>query len=376
MFGGNLLYEVLKRIGMVNAIKISFLGDICLNDEYQTLRCQNINPFSDLLPTLDQSDFVVGNLECTVFGDKGENHLKKPRVKTNSETLDFLKHLTIDLVSLSNNHIYDNLYGGLKKTLACLESNDIQYFGVIDKRLNKDYTQKIIEIEGIKFGFLGYVDLDTNPNLPENSEIDLPFFEIEKCKNDIQQMRSFVDHLIVLPHWGGHVERGEFPELRQQADAFKLIDAGADLIIGTHSHVVQPFEIYKGKYVFYSLGDFCFSNILFNNKIINVSTKKRKLGIIPIVSFYKDSYSVDIQTFEKNKLFLTLTRDFRKLEKLNFKFRFLSNFKFLWKLYYFRLKRIDPICDFISNPTMTLKQKLSSISFGKLVRFFRYNHYK
>ena len=108
---------------------ILFLGDICLNNKYIYLSENNIDPFLEIKDVLSQSDYLVGNLECTVKGDQGENLLKFPRVSTTLTALNYLKKIGVNLVSLANNHSYDNLKDGFVKTTAFLNNNEIDYVG-------------------------------------------------------------------------------------------------------------------------------------------------------------------------------------------------------------------------------------------------------
>ena len=108
---------------------ITFLGDISLNDKYNYLYKNGEKPFESLKDILFGSDFVVGNLECLAKGDKGENLLKRPRLKTNLETLNYLKDLNLGLALLAHNHTYDNLEDGFLKTINFLKGNSIAYIG-------------------------------------------------------------------------------------------------------------------------------------------------------------------------------------------------------------------------------------------------------
>jgi hypothetical protein len=90
-------------------ITISFIGDIGLNDGYIELKSQHIEPFNEMEPLFSNIDLLVGNLECITKGNKGENYLKRPRLSTTIETLQFLKSINLGLVSLANNHVYDHL---------------------------------------------------------------------------------------------------------------------------------------------------------------------------------------------------------------------------------------------------------------------------
>ncbi len=122
-------------------ISISFLGDISLNGEYISLNEKGMNPFSDLESSLGSSDYVIGNLECMVKSEVGENLLKRPRISTTEETLTFLKNIHLSIACLAQNHIYDHLEDGYLRTTTFLDREGILRIGA---GLTLDEVQKPI----------------------------------------------------------------------------------------------------------------------------------------------------------------------------------------------------------------------------------------
>lgn len=339
-------------------MQIDFLGDISLNDDYIKLYKEGINPFKEIEPTLAKADFVVGNLECMAKGDKGENELKKPRLATTVETLNYLNNIRLKVACLAQNHVYDHLEDGFSKTVDFLKANEIFFLGA---GFSPDEAAKpiILKQDEISIGLLNYVTSDTNPNLPEDASVFLNMFDLEKCKNDIMRLRTKVNHVVLLLHWGGRVEGGLYPDWEQPIIARNLIDAGADLIIGHHSHTIQPFEVYKKKYIFYSLGNFCFTDVVSDGKISYKNAYCEKTSIIPVV------------LIENNQLRITIWRTLRDREgniKIiqngfflqNLFFKILFSLKMFWHCYYWWHKHISPIYKFIIEPT-TLSNKVTRI---------------
>jgi poly-gamma-glutamate capsule biosynthesis protein CapA/YwtB (metallophosphatase superfamily) len=322
-------------------VTLAFIGDIGLNDAYIDLHQRNMHPFTALNPYLSGIDLLVGNLECVAKGDQGENQLKRPRIGTTVETLQLLKDINLGLVSLATNHVYDQLEDGFQKTLDFLQNEDISFLGAGMKR--EDALQPFIfEKNGLTFCFLNYVTLDTNPSLPENAKVHLNEFQLEKCLNDLRKFKS-CNFKIVLMHWGGRFEGGLFPDFDQKGLARMLIDNGADLIIGHHSHTLQPFEKYKGKYIFYSLGNFCFSDINFEGKIRNMSSIRERESVLVRADFHKDNYSVKLIPFRNENLILQISAWPRiKLGIRNLFFQ-LIQFKPLWNVYKVYFKKIRPL---------------------------------
>lgn len=340
-----------------NHIKISFLGDISLNDNYIQYYKEGINPFVNIKPVLGASNYVIGNLECMAKGEKGENEFKKPRLTTTTETLNYLNNINLSIACLAQNHIYDHLEDGFLKTTEFLKKNNIQQLGA---GFTHDEAIKpiILEHENIKIALLNYITEDTNPNLPKNAGIKLNMFEIEKCKQDIFKLKANVNHVVLSLHWGGRVEGGLFPDWDQPKIARQLIDAGADLIIGHHSHTIQPFEIYKEKYIFYSLGNFCFSDYWTEGKLVPMP-KRRMISTIIKATFNEYDYKIQTDYFlNKKETFCKLKNYNKRIKIRNLIFRLFLRNKPGWKVYYFHKQLVLPIILFFGRKDISLKTKI------------------
>jgi poly-gamma-glutamate capsule biosynthesis protein CapA/YwtB (metallophosphatase superfamily) len=322
-------------------VTISFIGDIGLNDDYVTLKSNHIDPFSSLAPYFADSDLLVGNLECALKGDKGENYLKRPRLSTTIETLQYLKSINLALASLATNHIYDNLEDGFQKTLNFLGDNHISYLGAgMDKETAKrPYT---FSKNNISFCFFNYITPDTNPSLPDHAGVVLNEFNRERCIDELQENKN-VDFRIVLLHWGGNFEGGLYPDFDQPGLARTLIDHGADLIIGHHSHTLQPYEIYKGKYIFYSLGNFCFSDIQFEGSVRKMSSLRERESVIVVTDFSKNKYSVKLIPFRNEHLKLHVRGFVLFKLRLRMICFLLLKFKPFWSIYKTSFYKFRPL---------------------------------
>jgi poly-gamma-glutamate synthesis protein (capsule biosynthesis protein) len=320
---------------------ISFVGDIGLNDDYIDLYQKNIHPFDALVPYLSDSDLLVGNLECIAKGDQGENLLKRPRIGTTLETLRYLEDIRMGMVSLATNHVYDNLEDGFRKTLDYLKRSNILYLGAGTRPETASRPAFFVK-DGLSFCFLNYIAPDTNPALPADSTIYLNELNPDNCLKDLQKY-SECNFRIVLMHWGGRFEGGLYPDYDQIGLARKLIDHGADLIIGHHSHTLQPYEKYKGKYIFYSLGNFCFSDIKFEGKIRSMSSSRERKSALVKVAFSGNHYSIKIIPFRNKKLILEIRRiAFLTLRLKNAFFKLLK-FKPIWQVYRIYFKKFRPL---------------------------------
>ena len=181
-----------------------------------------------------EDDFTIANLETTFT-----SHNVKLEKTFNFSAPDAYKNVLVlgcvDAVSLGNNHTYDYEEKGYLDTMAALDSVGIPYFGH-DKYLVK-------EVCGVKIGLFSLLDYECK----YYHEIDraLAYLKSQHC-----------DLIIASMHWG--VEHTYGQTWAQVAMGHYLVDNGVDLVLGSHPHVLQGIEKYKGKYILYSMGNFCF----------------------------------------------------------------------------------------------------------------------
>lgn len=151
------------------------------------------------------------------------------------QTTNFLELNRINLVNLNNNHTLNFGPNGLNQTKNILKKKKVDFLSK-----EQDYISK--ETNGIKIGFVGYSWFSGN--------------SFEKVLESVKKAKKENDYVVVYTHWGREYELVQ--NQRQVTEAHQMVDHGADLIIGSHPHVVQPVEAYKGKTIFYSLGNFVF----------------------------------------------------------------------------------------------------------------------
>ena len=165
----------------------------------------------------------------------------------------------LNIVSLANNHIYDLGEEGLRNTIKILKENDILYCGA---GLNADEAARPVVIEKddkriaiyayCMYGnkWLGYVELAGKDKPGVNP------LNIDKVVDDIKEAKKEYDYVIVMPHWGREYRYEPLPECVQMAK--QMIEAGADAVLGSHPHQVQPTIKYKKGYICFSMGNFLF----------------------------------------------------------------------------------------------------------------------
>lgn len=361
-------------------LEVIWLGDVCLNDEYNDLCAKGQNPFAAVESILASADLVVANLECFVRGDHGINPLREYGLSADLSTLDYLANLNLGLAALANNHVYDNLDDGFAKTIKRLDQMGINYLGA--SLAGSEAQPYIYEKEGIRIGILNYVTSDTNPRKPESSQIKLNWFDLERACCEIGELKTRTDHVVVYPHWGGVMEGSMYPEPKLLQIAHRLIDAGADLIVGHHSHTLQPFEIYNGKHIFYSLGNFCFSNVHKHGYVSQIDQRRCGRSAILKVIFSKTSYSLSVQGSKmvNNTVLLDSNNPKAAIPDLTGRGTWIK-FPLTWALYFFYEKNVYKILRHFfapgRNPITQLrmvKPYMFKKSISSLIRTFKRSH--
>lgn len=226
-------------------VTISFIGD-CTLGSYKGSSNRFADYWDDENPCyylknvrsiFEQDDITFVNLEGPLT-DHSQEVIKTFSMRGEPEYVDILKAGSVEIVNLANNHIYDCGKEGFSDTVHVLDEAGIQYTG-------EGYiTGKVIN--GITVYFLGYKGWTDSDSLRVQIE------------EDIATVRNvyLADIVCVEFHWGE--ERTYYPNNTQKNLAHFTIDAGADVVVGSHPHVLQGIEEYNGKIIAYSLGNFCF----------------------------------------------------------------------------------------------------------------------
>lgn len=253
-----------------------FIGDIALNGLISSETEKNQERFKDAVTFLEDKKFIFANLETPVYIENSQNPRKKIIHTTNKKALEILKDLNIFGVSLANNHIFDCTKKGVFETLDWLQKNNFKYTGA--GLSQKDLEPIVFDNNyGERIAFFAYVDEDTNPHCSNNNSFYINYLDFEQIQKDLSQYRHSCDKLIVSLHWG--IDYSRYVSKNQIEIAEKIIDAGADLIIGHHSHVIQPYKSYRGSKIFFGLGGLVFGDYS-TNKGLESTFKKTKTGLV------------------------------------------------------------------------------------------------
>ncbi len=235
----------------MNTVKLFFAGDFCSKPSTSKITV------SDELKDLIQScDLKVVNFEVPLKPDVKLPPQKRERFFQNDDAPDFLRGLGFNLFSQANNHAFDWGDEGFKKTKAALGD---AAFGA--GTYEEAYQVKVVEVQGVKIGFyaLSFAAYKGVFDDVKNHEgLGCAYINDLRVNHDIVEAKKKVDYLFVLPHDGIEYIDAPMPETIARYRDF--IDYGADGVIAAHPHCPQGWEEYKGKPVFYSLGNFLFNS--------------------------------------------------------------------------------------------------------------------
>jgi poly-gamma-glutamate synthesis protein (capsule biosynthesis protein) len=234
-----------------------FTGDVMLSRAVGSLMADQKDwslPFHLIADTLRSADLRYCNLECPV-SDRGSNLHHLYSFRADPRTIEGLKVTGFNVVSQANNHAYDWGPEALLDSLQRLRAAGIHTVGAGQNILAAHYPL-LVNVGGLRIAFLAYVDIDPKEAAAGVDRPGVAWLDPAQALADIQFARPLADLVIVCPHWG--VEYALQPTRDQVELAHRMIDAGADMIVGSHPHVVQPLENYRDHWIAYSLGNFVF----------------------------------------------------------------------------------------------------------------------
>lgn len=235
---------------------------------------------------LKSSDIVFGNLE-TALSNSGQPVLDKEHTfRSNPRLAPFMKKYNFTAMSIANNHTLDYGRAAFVETMKNLKENGISYGGGGHNK--KEAAEGvIIEKKGLKIGFIAFTSVIPNVDwyAGEKRPGIIGAYKVHEAEvlAAVSGLDSKCDILVVSVHWG---KEGTATVREREAElAHKLVDAGAEVVMGHHPHVVQSFELYKDKLILYSLGNFIFTTSYseISNKTMLATARFDKSGRIKAV---------------------------------------------------------------------------------------------
>jgi poly-gamma-glutamate capsule biosynthesis protein CapA/YwtB (metallophosphatase superfamily) len=300
---------VVKHNQVTNAkdptVTLMFAGDVTFADNFKDVIGKNYKkPFANL-DEYRQADLSMVNLENPLTRANNPMPDKQFNFKADPESVKVLEDGGVDIVNLANNHTMDYQADGLKETLQTLDKAGIQYVGA-GKDLTEARRPKIIDVKGQRVAYLSYWgdEYAADVNKPGVNSI-----QETRIAEDIKAIRNQVDWVIVNYHWGQ--ELAEAPADWQVKLGRFTIDQGADVVVGHHPHVLQGAEIYRGRPIAYSLGNFIFggnSRTDYDTAVLKVALKDKQMKVEFLPVEVKDYQPKIAQGSQGNQILQKLTQ--------------------------------------------------------------------
>jgi len=239
-------------------VRINLFGDLMpANWVSDIMRQYPDSVFKNISEVLKRADFNIVNLESPATLDGTPFPDKKYLYKFNPELIKVFKRHNINVFLLANNHMLDYGKEGMFSTIHAIKENGLFYAGA--GRDLKDASKGVIlEKNGFKIGVLDFAMTFPLEFYAKKHSPGIAPGSPENVIKEVRIMRKKVDFLIVSFHFGA--EKMDTPKDYQVEIAKRCIDNGADLVFGHHPHRVQPIEVYKGRLIAYSLGNFIFGS--------------------------------------------------------------------------------------------------------------------
>lgn len=300
--------------------------------------------FKYISPWLSGANLAIANLETTLAGKPYSGY---PAFSSPDELIHGMLNAGIDLVGTANNHCCDRGRTGIERTISMLDSAGMMHFGTYASlEKYRKSTPLIINTRGFRLAFLNYTYGTNGIPVPESNVVSL--IEKERMLNDLKAAHdSVVDKVLVFIHWGEEYQRE--PNEFQKDIAQFMFTNGADIIIGSHPHVLQPMEWLaadsagKEKLVVWSLGNYISNqrkrytdggamveitlqkeagktsirNAGYRLTWVYNPTKegKKQYYILPVRQFEQDSAYMDMESFTAMRLFASDSRELLKMNK-------------------------------------------------------------
>ncbi len=243
-------------------ITFAFIGDVCLGSEFIERAIEKkldyLYPFEGMDNVFAGADIGVANLEGPICSEGEKRRGVSVHLINNLAVMDMCLKYNLKVLCLGNNHIMDYGAEGLQGTHEVLANNGLFGFGagMNSREANRPL---IVNCKGRRVGFLAFTTQETHVRsvLADDYQAGCESVSnVQKACRRIESLKNSVDIVCVALHWGH--EYYEYPSLSQVEIAHRLVDAGANYVIGHHPHVIQGIERYKDSLIVYSLGNFFF----------------------------------------------------------------------------------------------------------------------
>jgi len=309
--------------------------------------------FAQIAPAISAADFAIGNLETTIAGEDKQYSGTPPRFNTPDSLLTALSSAGFDMLTLANEHVFDSEWYGVQKTIENIKSAGMQVTGAFES-LEDYYRPYMVDVQGLKVAIISYT-YGTEGNedgiSQEQLNYGIKYLSESSLKRDIAQSKTDgADIVIVVAHWGKEYEGSPNADVRSMAQT--ALDAGADIIFGSHPHVVQKITYRDFKRsdgttskgaVIYSMGNF----------ISSQTGDNQDSGIIVNIKIYKNNLTGEVRLDGVEYIPIYVSKDISGSSMTDFS--------------------VLPIYDYLNNATLlggvsTLEQKKLQDAWDSIVK--------
>lgn len=275
---------------------ICFAGDINLDENWGTTLYMDNQPngirdciSEELLLHMQEADIMCLNNEFT-YSTRGEKLAGKLyHFRANPGRVSVLNEMGVDIVKLANNHAYDYGEQAMLDTMDTLKGAGIQYIGA-GSNLKEAMTPVYVELDGKTVAFVAASRAEKNIKTPQATETTagiLRCYETKFFIETIKEAKENADFVLAYVHWG--TEYSYELEDVQITSGKEYLDAGADVVIGAHSHCLQGMEYYDNRPIIYSLGNYWFNEKTLDTMLLELhffgddTNEKLEVKVIPAV---------------------------------------------------------------------------------------------
>ncbi len=251
-----------------------------------------------LIGVLTEADYRIFNLEVPLTDKSSPIKKNGPNLIASTKTINGIKAMGIDFVTLANNHIMDHDEQGLWSTISVLQDNGIVYAGAGEsiEKVNHSY---ILEKNGEKIGI--YCSAEREFSIAEKEKAGANPFDPFESLDHVRELKEKCDYVIVLYHGGK--EHYRYPSPYLQKVCRKMVEKGADLVVCQHSHCIGCMEEYEGGTIIYGQGNFLFdaseSEFWRTSLMIKLDVERKEIEYIPIL---KKGIGVALAIEEKDEI--------------------------------------------------------------------------
>lgn len=267
-------------------VNILAMGDMIFHQpivkNYKSEDSYDFSPiFTNISEDINEADIAVANFEGSVNSNRKLSGF--PLFNFPKETIYSLKNSGFDLMSTANNHSLDEGLDGVAETLSHINESGMQSFGSLSQEGEKGI---VVEKNGIKIGFISFTDtLNGMDSIMRDKEYSVNTFS-QDVAGDIRKLKEKSDIVIVYPHWGNEYQY--HPSDRQLYLKDKLQEYGADIILGSHPHVLQRYQVEeKDNKKFFTI--FSMGNALSNQRVEYLKKSGVDTGVIVKLVIEKDN---------------------------------------------------------------------------------------